>query len=114
MTEATVPTRRPGDMHPGNHPTDVEERGPVITIDVKVNGRTIASAQATNMSNLAEDSEYQVRAIEEAHRELGLSHIDRSWVIDAHARRQSVWALVHKIAASMTLFQNETRLGVDK
>lgn len=79
----------------------------MLTVEVKINGRTIARAAATNQSNLAEFSDYEITAREDEHEATGVEEISEQWFIECHARRQSAWALVEKIAAAMRLFQAE-------
>lgn len=78
-----------------------------LTIDVKVNGRVVATATAQNVSDLADYSDYEIMATENAYPEIGVGDLAETWRIECHNRRQSSWALVERIAAAMRLFQSE-------
>lgn len=71
----------------------------MLTVDVKINGRTIATASAVSQSGLAEYSDYRVSATEEPSPECKHDGLAETWQIDTHYREQTAWALVEKIAA---------------
>ncbi len=67
----------------------------MLTVEVKINGRLIATAQARNLSDLADVSDYpEAPSAVAGHTGLYLYN-----KISGHNRRQSSWALVRKIAA---------------
>ena len=71
-----------------------------LTIELKVNGRLIGGAIITNRTGLADVSDYEVDAVETASPASGHELDFRSvFKIAGHSRRQSVWALVAKVAA---------------
>lgn len=106
----TAPIHRASDMLPGRHPNDRQEVE-VLTIEVRVNGRLIAEAEAMNESGLADFSDYRVTASETGYPAVGVPTIGEHWRIETHDRRQSSWALVERIAAAMRLFSTEARDG---
>lgn len=106
MVKLTAPIHRTTDMLPYNHPNDRDLQN-MLTIEVKINGRLIAKATATNDSDLADYSDYVVEAMEVASPVTGLEHFETGWRIECHRRKQSAWALVERIAAAMRLFQSE-------
>lgn len=76
----------------------------VITIDLVPSGyephrRTIASMHISNMSALADLSDYRIDAMEGANQLTGDPPRNASCVVLAHERRQSVWALIEKACA---------------
>lgn len=70
----------------------------MLTITVSVRGRVIAEATATNMSDLADVSDYEIRVIEGEDVKLGIQHLDVRSQIKDHRRKSSVWYLVGKIS----------------
>jgi hypothetical protein len=62
--------------------------------------RTIASMTISNESNLADLSDYSVKAMEGQNDLAGLGPRNMSATVEAHDRRQSVWALIGKAAAA--------------
>lgn len=71
-----------------------------LTIELRVNGRLIGGALVVNKSDLAEVSDYEVEAVETASRETGRKKDFRvKFPILDHKRKQTVWALVAKVAA---------------
>lgn len=83
----------------------------MLTIDIKINGRTIAHASAANLSKLAPISSYGVTAREDGSEETGLGPFHDEFVIRDHMREQSVWRLVEKIAKRCAATQrNEAHL----
>jgi hypothetical protein len=58
--------------------------------------RTIASMQISNMSNLADCSDYRIEAVEAANDLTGDPARNTECMVLAHDRRQSVWALLEK------------------
>lgn len=71
----------------------------MITIEVKLNGRVIASAGAINQSHLDPVSDYIFRADETLHPVSGKNPRVIDSTIKNHDRAESVWSLVEKIAA---------------
>ena len=72
-----------------------------LTIKIEINGRTIATAEAHNISGLDDLSSYSVASGEHASDVTGLPERFETFEINDHERRQSAWALVEKIAARM-------------
>ena len=70
-----------------------------LRIHIEVNGRVIGRAVVVNTSDLADVSGYDVIWSEEESRVTGLSERGGTTAIKDHPRRQSVWALVEKVAA---------------
>ena len=73
----------------------------VVTIDLVPGGhelfrRTIASMQISNMSNLADRSDYCVVAMEGKNPLTGEPPRSAACMVVAHERCQSVWALLGK------------------
>lgn len=73
----------------------------MLTIEVKINGRVIATASARNISNLAEVSDYFCTWTEEGSGEAGEETDYGKFQVSDHRRRQSVWALVAKIVVAV-------------
>ena len=70
-----------------------------LTIEIKINDRVIAYAAANNVSSLADISDYHVVWNEDEAAEIGIENDYGKFVIKAHNRRQSVWALAAKIVS---------------
>ena len=70
-----------------------------MKIRVEVNGREVAAATITNLSDLAETSNYMAIWSEQASDQTGLPERANLMHINGHLRRQSIWALVEKVAA---------------
>lgn len=70
----------------------------MLSVCVYLNGRQIAEATASNTSELADISDYTVEIGENGCPELGIDRLWRLTYVRRHPRRQSVWALVEKIA----------------
>lgn len=73
----------------------------VITVDLVPGGftplrRTIATMNISNISDLAEISDYRIEASEASNPIAGTSPRTVRCVIHGHARAQSVWALLAK------------------
>jgi hypothetical protein len=73
----------------------------MLTVEVKLNGRVIATASARNISGLAEVSDYYCTWVEEGSPETGEEGDYGKFQIDGHRRCQSVWALVAKIVVAI-------------
>ena len=71
----------------------------MMTIEVRINGRFVASAVAVNQSNLDPVSDYVFRAEETSHPVSGKNSRTIDSNIKNHNRSDSVWSLVEKIAA---------------
>lgn len=70
----------------------------MLTIEIKVNGRLIGGATATNASSLAEYSDYKILAVEKGDQQLQLTDYRQEFAVKGHLRQQSCWALVRQIA----------------
>lgn len=68
----------------------------MLSVDIKLNGKIIATAGITNVSELAEVSDYQLRWSENRNPELCIPQTQGLALIKGHRRRQSVWVLVAK------------------
>lgn len=68
----------------------------MLTIEVKLNGKVIANAELTNLSGLADLSDYELKWTEAGSADLGIDDVCGQATITAHRRRQSAWALVAK------------------
>jgi hypothetical protein len=68
-----------------------------LTVKVYINDRQVAEAKASNISDLADISDYECR-VGEAKSEFSPPMIGL-FKISGHKRKQSCWALVQKIAA---------------
>lgn len=71
----------------------------MLKIHVTVGGREVARAVAGNVSELADTSDYDVICKELANEALGIQETEQRGQIVRHVRKQTVWALVQKIAA---------------
>ncbi len=69
----------------------------MLTIEIKLNGEPIGSATVSNISDLAEVSDYYVQWSETAEPDLGIPESAGSFLIRGHRRRQTVWALAAKV-----------------
>jgi hypothetical protein len=58
--------------------------------------RTIASMRISNISDLAEVSDYQIEVMEALNPLTGLPAYEAGCVVAAHDRRQSVWRLLER------------------
>lgn len=72
----------------------------MMEVQVFINGRLIASADATNISGLATISDYECWG-REIPSEITKGFGPLKFKIEAHPRRQSCWALVEKMAAAL-------------
>lgn len=72
-----------------------------LTVVVKLNGKTIAGADIANISDLSDVSDYLVAGYERASDVTGLPYRGKTTRVVGHTRRQSVWALVEKAAATL-------------
>lgn len=73
----------------------------MLTIDIKLNGKTIAKADLVNISDLADTSDYRLQWVEGAEPKLGIEQAHGKAIIKGHRRRQSVWALVAKATVAI-------------
>jgi hypothetical protein len=73
----------------------------MLTVEIKLNGQTIASAKLVNQSNLAYRNDYSVVWNEQREDNLRITGDQGRVVIEQHRRRQTVWALVAKAAAAI-------------
>lgn len=78
----------------------------MLTIEIKLNGRLIAGANILNGSALADVSNYAVEAVEKASPVTG-HEVDfhSTFLVTEHPRRQSVWALVAKVATQARIIR---------
>lgn len=72
----------------------------MLTIEIKINGRLVAGAKVRNVSSLADISDYEVEAVESASDVTGLPEFHAAFPVVKHHRRQTVWALVSKVATA--------------
>lgn len=70
----------------------------MLTVSIAINGREVAKATVVNLSNLADISDYALLWSELASEETGMPERANTAKITGHHRRQSVWALVRRIA----------------
>ncbi len=70
----------------------------MITITVSVDDKIIATASASNISDLAKISDYSVETHERGYPPLGIPELKRGGLVRGHQRDTSVWHLVRKIA----------------
>ena len=70
----------------------------MLIIQVLVNNKPIAAATAVNKSSLADLSDYEVQVVEYGAPALGIEPSHVAAKITGHERKQSVWALIKKIA----------------
>lgn len=70
----------------------------MLTIEIKINGRLIGQAEITNRSGLADQSDYFCSASSEASEVAQLPGCHHTFYVRDHARKQSAWALVAKVA----------------
>ena len=73
----------------------------VVTVELVPSGfesmrRTIASMRISNASDLADVSDYRVEALEGANPLTGDPARTVECIVPAHARKQSVWALMQR------------------
>lgn len=73
----------------------------MLTIDIRLNGKSIARANLVNLSNLADTSDYQLEWTEHAEPDLGIKGQAGLTRIIGHRRRQSAWALVAKATVAI-------------
>lgn len=73
----------------------------MLTVEVKLNGRLIGFAKLVNQSHLADVSDYSLIWTETGDAGLGIATEEGRLRIEKHNRRQTVWALVAKAAASI-------------
>jgi hypothetical protein len=69
----------------------------MLTIEVKLNGEIVAHAAISNLSGLAEVSDYRVAWSEMAETDLEIRAAGDVFLIRQHRRRQTAWALVAKV-----------------
>lgn len=93
----TAKTHRAADLHPPMSEAKTREE-PVFTIEIKVNGELVGGATVKNVSQLSDLSDYDVLVAEKGSAETGLGDFRADTKIAGHRRRQTVWALVQKVA----------------
>ncbi len=76
----------------------------MLTIEIKLNGDTIATADLLNRSDLADISDYALSWEEREEIDLNIPWDSGELKIEGHRRRQTVWALVAKAAAAIRRF----------
>lgn len=70
----------------------------MLTITVSVDDKIIATATASNISDLAKISDYSVETHERGYPPLNIPERKRGGLVRGHQRDTSVWHLVRKIA----------------
>ncbi|MEM9734726.1 MAG: hypothetical protein AAF903_14785 [Pseudomonadota bacterium] len=70
-----------------------------LTVEIKLNGKLIASSKIANVSDLADVSDYTWNCTENGSEVTGLEDAQAWGQIRGHKRKQSVWALVSRVAA---------------
>ncbi|MHC2467413.1 hypothetical protein [Bradyrhizobium embrapense] len=88
----------------------------VITVDLVPGGyepmrRTIAAMRIANISDLADISDYQIVANETSNPLSGTPPRTIRCLIQAHSRRQSVWALIATACEEITKSDPPTSSG---
>jgi hypothetical protein len=73
----------------------------MLTVEIRLNGRLIATAKLVNQTNLADVSDYRVEWDEQGAADLNIGADRGTIFIGQHNRRQTAWALVAKAAASI-------------
>jgi len=86
----------------------------VLTIEIKLNGRIIGGAKVTNISDLADVSDYEVVAAEGASEVTGLPDFREDFIVKGHERRQTVWALVSKVAYHALCLRADERRSLER
>lgn len=82
----------------------------MLTIEIKLNGKLIGGAQVRNISQLADISNYEVTAVEQAAPGIGPeTDMHETFQVRDHLRKQSAWALVSRVAQRAVLLR-EPRL----
>ena len=74
----------------------------MLTIEVKLNGKLIAAAELTNLSGLADVSDYKLTWMEEGAPDLGIEASKGEDEFYGYRRKQSVWMMVGLVAAFAT------------
>lgn len=82
----------------------------MLTIELKINGHLIASADVANVSDLADVSDYQVHAWTNSREEINIHNGVHAFKIYKHLRKQSPWALVRKVANIVALQEGAERV----
>lgn len=77
-----------------------------VTVELHPGGysgarRTLATMRISNLSDLADVSDYQIESLEGANRLSGAPPYSSECVVVAHDRRQSVWVLIAKAASKI-------------
>ncbi len=70
----------------------------MLTIDIQLNGRRIAAAKLTNVTDLADLSDYDVVAVEDAFEDAGLPASRLEFRMRNIPRLNSVWCIVAAMA----------------
>lgn len=73
----------------------------MLTVEIKLNGETIAGATVQNVSALAEVSDYRIVWMECQEPEMGIQLDGGTFMIEGHRRRQTVWSLVGKVVTGI-------------
>ena len=73
----------------------------MLTIEIRLNGDKIATAELANVSDLADLSDYALSWEEREEIDLNIPRDSGELKIEGHRRRQTVWALVAKAAAAI-------------
>lgn len=70
----------------------------MLTIDIHLNGRRIAAAKLTNVTELADLSDYDVVAVEDAFEDAGLPPGRAEFKMRNIPRLRSVWCIIEAMA----------------
>lgn len=70
----------------------------MLTIDIQLNGRRIAAAKLTNISDLADLSDYEVTAVEDAFPDADLPPGRAEFTMRNIPRLRSVWCIIEAMA----------------
>ena len=70
----------------------------MLTIDIRLNGRRVAAARLTNISGLADLSDYEVETREDAFPDAGLPAGRADFTMRNQPRLNSTWRLVAAMA----------------
>jgi hypothetical protein len=79
----------------------------MLQIEIRINDRFVAFANVENLSALVDISDYSVEARTEPNPLTGTDAFMHPKIfVDDHPRRQSVWALVAKVARELAKREN--------
>lgn len=82
----------------------------MLQIEIRLDNVFVAFANVENLSALADISDYSVEARTEPNPLTGSDAFNHPKIfVDGHQRRQSVWALVAKVARELAKRENAVR-----